>query len=159
MLNLAFKVSLKSISDFSFPLWIWFYPCILSSSHVCGGVRWFLDGMSIGLQIRCTMVTWLSFRVKRRSFFQRQWRVLLMLISSIQTSHLHLPKQIALSWHFEIGWDDTATASLSGLAWATNNLYHQQFYQNVRCEKLIVTDPLVISFSFFIKKKIRRARK
>lgn len=121
---------------------------ILSSSHVCGGVRWFLDGMSIGLQIRCTMGTWLSFRVKRRSFFQRQWRVLLMLIRSIQKSHLHLPKLIALSWHFETGWGDMATANPSGLAWAANNLRHQQFYQNVRCEKLIVTDPLVFSFSF-----------
>ena len=115
----------------------WLYLYNLSSSHVCGCVRWFLDGMSIGLQTRYMMGTWLSFRVKRRSFFQRHWRVLLMLISSTQTSHLHPPKQIALSWHFEIGWGDMATANLSGSAWATNNLCHQRFFQNVRCENLL----------------------
>ena len=114
----------------------WLYPYNLNYSHVCC-VRWFLDGMSIGLQIRYMMGTWLSFRVKRRSFFQRHWRVLLMLISSIQISHLHPPKQIASSWHFEIGWGDMATANLSGSAWATNNLCHQRFFQNVRCGNLL----------------------
>lgn len=130
----------------------WLYPYNFSYSHVCCCVRWFLDGTSIGLQIRYMMGTWLSFRVKRRSFFQRHWRVLLMLISSIQISHLHPPKQIALSWHFEIGWGGMATANLSGLARATNYLCPQQFCQNVRCGN----SHLHFTSSFYLPRKKKK---
>lgn len=82
------------------------------------------------------METWLCFKVKRRSSFPSPWRVLMMLISSTHRSHSLPPKQIALSLHFEIGWDVMATANPNGLAPAPTNLSLQQFYQNGRYNNL-----------------------
>lgn len=95
-------------------------------------IRCFQDGMSIGPPIKYMMETWSSFRVKRRSFFQSQWKALLMSIRSTQSSHSHPLKQTALSWHFVIGSGNMATANPSGLALVINNLCRQQSYQNSR---------------------------
>ena len=114
-----FKVYILTILDFPY-------------FSTCNCFRWFLDGKSIGLQIRCMMETWLSFRAKRRSFMPNPRMNLVMLISSTQKSHLLRHKQIVLSWHFETGWGGMATANPSGLSLVTNNPYRQWFYQNVR---------------------------
>ena len=89
--------------------------------------------MNTGLQTRSTMVTWLFFKVKRRFFSPNPWSHLLMSTSNIRKS-LSLPhRQTDWFWHFGIGWDDMATASLIGLALPTNNPCLPQCYPSVRC--------------------------
>lgn len=103
------------------------------SLNLTSGIdRWFLDGMSIGLQTRYMMGTWLCSKGKRRYSCQSQRRVVLMSTRSIPRLHLHPHKLIALSWHLGIGWGDMAIANLSGLASLTNNHCLQQSYPNVR---------------------------
>lgn len=94
-------------------------------------LRLFLDGMNIGPQTLSMTETWLSFKVKRRSFFQKQ-RKAATLTKCTPTSPSHQHRQTALSWHFEIGWGGMAMANRNGLARPTSRSCHQQFFQNAR---------------------------
>lgn len=128
----ATGASLKSMLELSCHIFLKLMGQSESLNLTSGIDRWFLDGMSIGLQTRYMMGTWLCSKGKRRYSCQSQRRVVLMSTRSIPRLHLHPHKLIASSWHLGIGWGDMAIANLSGLASLTNNHCLQQSYPNVR---------------------------
>lgn len=119
------EVNLSCSSELTTCNCIWFWIDVVFN-------RWFLAGMSIGLQTRYMMEIWLYFKDKKRSFYRSQRMVLVMSTNSIQRSPLHQHRPIVLSWHSGIGWRDMVTASLNGLVRLTNNSCHLLYFPNAR---------------------------
>lgn len=73
----CFSEYLASSSEFQMKKKALIYASFLykwvSQSFMASRVRWFLDGMSIGLQTRSKMETWLFFKAQKRSSFHNQY--------------------------------------------------------------------------------------